>query len=276
MSRLLAANLARLKKSAVFRTEMILMLLLGVYTATVQYIDMKQSGYIVTLDAGLFICAALAPILSAALCSLYLGTEYSNGTLRNKVAVGRSRLSIYLANLITCALSCMTLCVLYFIAYLGTGLPLIGAFESGLNEIGAYVLCTLLLAAAVSALFTMAAMLIQNKAAAVAVCLLSAFLLLLSGSAIASRLSEPEVSPALSMMVDGKVKDRGIIPNPAYLKGAKRKVYEFFFDFLPGGQSVQLSSMTAARLWRLPLCSAAILAATAGCGIYAFKKKDLK
>ena len=37
-------------------------------------------------------------LLSSILTGLYLGTDYSNGTIRNKLTVGRTRIEIYFAN----------------------------------------------------------------------------------------------------------------------------------------------------------------------------------
>lgn len=276
MSRLLAANFARLKKSHAFLAEIIFMILLGIYEPIIRYFDMKQSGEILPLDNGFFLCVALLLILAAVLCSLYVGTEYSDGTIRNKVVVGRRRPAIYLANLITCALADTLLCLVYFAAYLCVGLPLLGSFQAVLPQVAYYILCTVLLAIAASAIFTLAAMLIQNKAAAVAVCLLGAFALLLAGSYIDSRLSEPETYPSYSLVTDGEVIHEGEEPNPLYLRETKRKVYEFFYDFLPGGQAVQITSWTVARPWNPPLYAVIITVAATGCGVYAFNKKDLK
>ncbi|HCT92356.1 MAG TPA: ABC transporter permease [Lachnospiraceae bacterium] len=276
MSRLLAANFARLKKSHAFLAEIIFMILLGIYEPVVRYFTMKQSGETIPLDNGFFLCVALILILAAVLCSLYVGTEYSDGTIRNKVVVGRRRPAIYLANLITCALADTFLCLLYFAAYLCVGLPLLGPFQAVPPQVAYYILCTVLLAIAASAIFTLAAMLIQNKAATVAVCLLGAFALLLAGSYIDSRLSEPETYPSYSLITDGEVINEGEEPNSHYLRGTKRKVYEFFYDFLPGGQAVQITSWTVARPWNPPLYAVIITVAATGCGVYAFNKKDLK
>lgn len=276
MSRLLAANFARLKKNHAFLAEIIFMILLGIYEPIVRYFTMKRNGEILPLDNGFFLCVALLLILAAVLCSLYMGTEYSDGTIRNKVVVGRRRPAIYLANLITCALADTVLCLVYFAAYLCVGLPLLGPFQAVPPQVAYYILCTVLLAIAASAIFTLAAMLIQNKAATVAVCLLGAFALLLAGSCIDSRLSEPETYPSYSLVTDGEVINEGEEPNPHYLRGTKRKVYEFFYDFLPGGQAVQITSWTVARPWNPPLYAVIITVTATGCGVYAFNKKDLK
>ena len=276
MSRLLTANLTRLKKSHAFLAEIIFMILFGVYEPIVRYINGKKSGEIVPLDNGFFLCVALLLILAAVLCSLYIGTEYSDGTIRNKVIVGRRRTAVYLANLVACALACLVLCLAYFAAYLCVGLPLLGSFQAAPPQIAFYLLCTALLAIAASAVFTLAAILIQNKAAAVTLCLLGAFALLLAGSFINSRLTEPETYPSYSLMADGEIIHEGEEPNPLYLRGTKRKVCEFFYDFLPGGQAVQIASWTIVHPWNLPLYAVIITITTTGCGICAFNKKDLK
>lgn len=59
--------------------------------------DMKQSGYPTALDDRFFAYSFFIGILSAIFCSLFTGTEYSDGTIRNKIVVGHSRISIYLS-----------------------------------------------------------------------------------------------------------------------------------------------------------------------------------
>ena len=48
---------------------------------------------------------ALPGIVMAAFCSMFIGTEFSDGTMRNKLIVGHRRREIYFTNFLTCALS---------------------------------------------------------------------------------------------------------------------------------------------------------------------------
>ena len=75
------------------------------------------------LEGQFFEYAAFIGILAAAFISLFLGTEYSNGAIRNKVAVGHSRLSIYFAGLIT-GFAASLLCMAgYMLSCLAVGAP---------------------------------------------------------------------------------------------------------------------------------------------------------
>ena len=46
-------------------------------------------------------------LVAAILTSMFIGSEYSDGTIRNKLVVGHSRMRIYLANLIVCSVACV-------------------------------------------------------------------------------------------------------------------------------------------------------------------------
>ena len=106
MTKLLSANFFRLKKNKCFWVCMIFMLAAGVFFPVMRYVDMQKSGTVNTLDNGFFACALFIGVLASVFCSLFIGTEYSDGTIRNKVVVGQKRSAIYLSNLITWAWAC--------------------------------------------------------------------------------------------------------------------------------------------------------------------------
>ena len=56
------------------------------------------------LDAIFFVYAMLIGLVLSVFLPLFFGSEYSDGTIRNKLAAGHPRLSVYLANLITAVL----------------------------------------------------------------------------------------------------------------------------------------------------------------------------
>ena len=55
----------------------------------------------------------MSGVVLSAFCSLFVGAEYSDGTIRNKIAVGHSRAAVYLANLVTCSAAGVLICLGY-------------------------------------------------------------------------------------------------------------------------------------------------------------------
>ena len=55
-----------------------------------------------------------------------------------------------------------------------------------------------------------------------------------------------------------------------------RKIVQFFYDFIPGGQVMQCMSLEAVNIAALPVYSVIIIVLTTGTGVFFFKKKELK
>jgi len=274
MSKLLSAGFIRLRKDKIFWIALIFMFGAGVFFPVMRYIDMKKSGYINNIDNGFFACALFIGIVMAVFCSLFIGTEYSDGTIRNKVIIGQKRTSIYLSNLIICAIVSVIMCAAFFIVYLCVGIPLLGFFEMDIKSVLLFTLSVFVLAIAFASIFTLISMLNHNKAITAVVCILSAFLLLFAGAQLNKMLNQPETNTELIMTENGQEYQE--IPNPNYLKDGKREVVRFFYDFIPGGQALQCVSLEAKNIAVLPVYSLIIIILTAGIGMFFFRKKELK
>ena len=94
MNKLLSANFFRLRKNKCFWGSLAFMFVIGIASPLLRYRDMKQSGYINNLDNGFFMCALFIGIILAVFCSLFIGTEHNDGTIRNKIIVGQKRETI--------------------------------------------------------------------------------------------------------------------------------------------------------------------------------------
>lgn len=281
MSNLLSANFMRLRKNKVFWCSIIFMAAAGAYYPIGRYIGMKHDGYAAHLEDGFFICAVFAAVLLSVFCSLFVGTEHSDGTIRNKMIIGHKRTDIYLANLLTNMAAGTLMCLVWFAAYLCTGVPLLGFFQVSGAVILLMIITVLILSCAFSALFTMVSMINASKAGVAVICVLGTFLLLFAGSYLNARLQEPKTYPVYDYTV-GETAAEGMVEqaieekNPHYVGGTKRKVYEFLYDFTPGGQVVQCSSMEVERPHVLCLYSGMVFIMVTSIGIAVFRRKDIK
>ena len=250
MSKLHRANFTRMIKYKLFWILIVAELFLGGLFPILHYIDNldEKAGW--AQDHTFLICAILVPMMLSVLTSLFIGSEYSDGTMRNKLIVGHGRNRIYAANLISNIEAAFLLCCAYLLSHVCIGTLLLGWFESDIKIIVAYVLVTLAMTAACTAIFTLIAILCSNKAYSVAGCILLIFLLLFMGIRITAALNEPEYYSAYSYTENGVTVAEDEERNPNYISGTKRQIFEFLNEFLPGGQMLKLSNKNAEHLGR--------------------------
>ena len=93
MIRLLKAGLFRLKKDILFWIFIFLTIGLAILTL-VRYVPIEG----ITLDSALNEFLIYIGLFIAIFVSIFVGKEHSQGIIRNKIIVGHSRFSIFLAN----------------------------------------------------------------------------------------------------------------------------------------------------------------------------------
>ena len=276
MRNLLSAEFLRLWKNHVFWACAAIMAAMGLYMTVELHADMARLGYVSFLDEVLLNYGVFHIVLAAVFSSVFIGTEYSGGTIRNKIIVGHRRGEIYSSMFIICSTANIMICGAYIIPSLLVGVPLLG-IASTLSSVLVYLLCSFVMSMAVSSVFTMISFLSRSRTVSAVVCLLVAIVLLYAGSFISGRLNAPEEYLSYyEETEDGSILVGEMVPNLAYVRGTEREVYEFFFDLLPSGQAIQFSGLSAERLWRLPLLSFAVIAVSTGTGLVMFRCKDLK
>ena len=276
MRKLLRANFSRLWHDHTFRLLTALMVLLGLFVTVVNAVNVHREGAVWIMDFRLLTCAILSPILTSVLAALFVGSDYSSGTLRNKLIAGHRRGSIYLANLITCCIAGILLSAAFVIPQGALGLLLGEQLQSAPEKLLMYGALSLALLAAFTALFTLIAMLCQTKSHTVAGCILLVFMLIFLGVYITSALNEPEYLAGYSYTENGVTVEEPETKNPNYISGTKRQVYEFLQDFTPGGQMLQISDMDAEQPVLLALYDGIIFLMATGFGLVLFWRKDLK
>ena len=286
MIKLLSANFLRLRKTNLIWGSLGVCVGLGALAALGEFRFQVSVGadlsvpevaqYKALLEKQFFEYAAFIGILAAEFISLFLGTEYSDGAIRNKIAVGHSRLSIYLANLITGFAASLMCMAGYMLSCLAVGAPLLGWFTKPAPMILCAIAGSVLMLAAFCAIFTFVSMNCAKKSTSVVICLLGVFALLLAAVYLNGRLEAPEFITGYELSVNGEIVDAVPEPNPNYLTGAKREVYQFLYDLLPSGQSVQYCSLQLTDPPRLMGLALAVCAVFTAAGAALFRRKDLK
>lgn len=279
MSRLLCADFAKLKKNRFFWLCIIGMVGFGLFMKIMEYITMQQyADEAPPLDSMLSVYSMVIGFLTAAFVSLFVGTEYSDGTIRNKIIIGHSRAAIYFSNLITCSAAGFFMCLAYLLPALAAGIPLCGIKTADFRYLAGMILCSFIMTLAFTSLCTLVGMLCQNKAMTAVITILSVCLLFVASVYISAKLNEPETYPEISAFADdGSVIDDRDVPNPGYVRGTQRQIYEFLDEFLPTGQSVILTrGDKGASFLLMSAYSAGITAVAAGMGIFIFRKRDIK
>ena len=279
MSRLLSADFARLKKNKFFWICTAGMFLLGIFMSAVHYISMQKYGENdPQLTNILFAYALVIILLVPAFVSLFTGTEYSDGTIRNKLIIGHTRVHIYLSGLIVCTTAALIFCISYIAGAFAVALPLYTIDPADQKSIVILILCSFVMTAAFTALCTLAAMLCQNKALTAVINILTACFLLVASVYVLNKLTEPETLPMVTTNDSGGVTEVKEESNPYYITGTEREICQFVNDFLPTGQAVNIAQAGGAAQspGLLAAYSACIIIVSTGIGMFAFKKKDIK
>lgn len=276
MRKLLSANFLRLRKSWLFWGVIAVSCGFALFRVYALVDDQAVYGIPVVLDDAVFTFATLIGLVAAVFTGLFLGTEYSDGAIRNKVAVGHVRQSIYLANLITTVIVSWVCLGAYLVCTIAAGAPFLGFLKSDLRMAALALAGILLMTAAFCALFTLIAMNCSHKSATAVTCILLFFALLVASTYIFSRLDADEYTTGYTLDANGSIVEMEPELNPRYLRGTQRAVYEFFSNFLPTGQAVLYASQAADHPVRMSLYALLLAAGATAGGIALFRRKDLR
>lgn len=279
MIKLLRANFARLLKNKLFLLSLVAILVITLYYALNCGREAERwalMGYYGQdcLDLYYFNFFPFMGIFPAVIISFMLGTEYSCGTVRNKIIEGHTRKSVYAANLITSIVASAAMWAVYFIGGLA-GLFMLPRWKMGTQEVVLYVIIAFFLISALSSVFTLIGMLSASKPATAVTCLLIFLVLLLSGAAIYNRICEPETLSGVVITAQG-MEMQPPSPNPRYVSGIMRSVLQTALEILPTGQAILLANLEASRPVFYIASSAGIIFVTTIIGMGVFDRKDLK
>lgn len=258
MSKLLRADFYRMYNSKKIWLCVAAMIVVAIFFILMQYTAMD---YKVPFSRVIFLPMTFYGIATAALVSFFIGDDFSDGVIRNKIIAGRSRSSIYLSNLI-CGLSACLL--VYTLTILLTVIIGSDYFENDVTptEIFAYFVLGLFTCMAFGNIYCMLSMLIGNKATSIMVCMCLAFGMLFL------------CLHTNQILVQQQYKE-GIL-NSHYVRGTKRIIYEFLHDINPFGQIAQLSAMTCLNWKRWIGLDIIWIVVAVGLGNVLFHRKNIR
>ena len=191
MRKLLSASFVRLWKDKVFWLCMLGMLGMNMFIILngCRQANGAMADYDYTLDRYYYNEAPLVGMFSAIIVSMFVGIEYYEGAVRNKLAVGHTRSNIFLSNFVVCYVPGLFIMAAWLISGF-VGMPFLGGLQTG----GIGILQTLLIAACYTAAFTAIFALVSNfannRAALAFLTILVYIALMLAASKIYSCLEE--------------------------------------------------------------------------------------
>lgn len=277
MRKLITANFFRFRKdrfSWCVAGIIVILSLVNVFNSARSYEAMADAGYILSLEDYYFNQAPLIGAFLALLISMFLGTEFSEGTIRNKLCIGHKRNEIFLSNFISCALATIALTAVWLlISALLFGL--IGPLEMSISEFVGCILVAMGFAVSFSALYTVIGSLSSNKAMTIIYTFAVFIVFAIAASGLYDRLREPEMNEGM-MLVGTQLVEMEPTPNPLYLSGAIRTVCEVALELLPNGQALLLSEVAIEYPVRAIVMSAVFTIVTLLVGSMLFRRKDIK
>ena len=276
MRKLLSANLTRLWKNKTFLIANLFVFLGSIGFNWLNYrTELKYADTVIYVETTLFNLFPLLNFVCGIFISLFLGTEFDENTIRNKIIVGHTRSKIYFANYLTCIAASLLLLAEMLLFSGIAGWILLGEFGMDWTQILFLILCCIFVTAVCSAIFVALTMNIHSKSGSVVASMVLMLALTFAASYIDSRLAEsPMTYSNVTITMDG-VQYGDLIDNPAYVGGTARTVMEFLYDLLPTGQAAQLSSMDIFNPVRFLFCDLAWILPT-GAGMVIFDRKNIQ
>lgn len=275
MLKLLRASFSRLLKSKVLWFGALFMFAVGILLPVSAYIEEHGQDTYIFPERLLYVFTAFVPFALAAFCSLFIGTEHSSGGFRRKFSIGSKRVWVYISNFITCVFAGLIFSLSYVVSFLVSSAILLDGYILTLKAILFLTACSVLNMIAFTAIFVLVSVLINQKTLAAVICLVFTIVIIIIGMQIDMKVNNAvygyyELDPVTDELVFIEE------VNPNAVTDNKRNIYEFFGDFLPGGQVAQLADVNVRHPLNLCMWSSVIIISMTALGVILFSRKDIK
>ena len=280
MRKLLSANFSRLWRSKIFWVLEVLSAVLGAVFYILAIINTKNIGenwYLTNGNYYFFIGLVSIGAIMAVFSAFYIGSEYDQGTIRNKLNVGCTRNSIYLANLVVVVTAGVLFTITQMASSVVVGLPFLGGLMwTALAPVGWRIPTAIVMLLCCAAVFTFIAMQDSNKSRSLLICFVLALTIVFVGLFTTSRLNEPELTSRMVMQADGSYQREFNLPNPRYITGTTRTIYTIVDACIPASQGFNIARSEGEFNLLAIVCQLGMTAVFTVAGVILFKKKDIK
>ncbi len=273
MLKLLRADLFRLGKNRLFKWAFAMTALVTAAFVVICCLSIKGDKSEYTLENCALAGAPFVQIVSAAVIVIFVGTEHSQHTIRNKLTVGSRRGNVYSSELTASVIIGCSLNAAWLLGGLA-GVPFLGAWKMPLSETWIYIAVSMLCAAAASSGAALIGALFHNRSKRVVSPLITVLAMIQLAGHTYTRLGAPEQQMRAEVINGEQI--LSLEENPQYIGGAKRVIYELALRLDPVGALLPLSN----RELETPAADIAgagfviILVNSAGSAV--FGRKDLK
>lgn len=277
MNKLLYANFYKLKKSKIFWILLIFTIGFACYMCGSQYLEMIKYDADIVVDKLLLNFIPFTGVIIAVFTSLFIGNEYSDGTIRNKILIGHNRSKIYLSNLITNIIVIIVAEILFTIIVAIIGIPLFGGLHQPFSRFILLFINELMIIVTYSSIFTFISMICHSRTICAISNLLLALIMLIASLNLLDVLEQPEYILA-GQITNYETNEMEFIKekNPRFPSDNERKISKTILDLTPSGQSLEIVSGIDTNLFILPLYSLGIIFIFTSSGLILFRKKQLK
>lgn len=275
MYRLLNAGFERIKKNRVFWGCVFVTIGIAMFMLVSNYLDMKNDNTQISTSELVSNYLPMIGLFIAIFTGLFVGTEYSDGTIRNKIIAGHKKKNIYLSNFIISSLVAIIFQIVWTIFVLIIAIPVFGKPIIELNQLIITCIDSIMFIIAYSAIFNFISVLSCNKTISAVTCILIFFIMLGVTVSAINIIQTPETVQQGGLNPDTGVVSFKEVPNPKYPSESKRQFYQRIVDIIPMGQAFSLGAGLPTNVYMLPVYSISLIIIFNGAGVYLFRKKDL-
>ena len=288
MYKLLNASFSRLRKNKIFLGLVILTIIIAAFMLISEYLDKVKYSSVFgissnTTDILLMKFINIIGFFIAIFTSLFVGAEYSDGTIRNKIVAGHSRKNIYLSNLIVSIVVGLILEFIYLIIISIVAIPLLGSIQMTFSQFAFILLDMIMIIIVYSSIFNFIALICSNITISTVTSLLLILIMFVTDMFLSPTANSTEyIQKNIVMDEQGNVTYE-VVKNEDYPGKLVQTICKTISNFNPVSQAIEISgnkiNMNEEDFNNMkvyPLYSLGLIIIITAIGIYLFNIKELK